>query len=237
MVEYPPFMERYFSTGDEVVVFGKLVQLKPRTLDHPETEVVEDGEESSIHLNRITPIYPLTEGLPQKWLRSLIWRTLAGVEAQCMEPRPGLAEFAASILYQGAGLPGRARAIRLVHFPEADHDAERARQRLALDEFVELQRQFQARRRNFETHAPALPCPGDNHLVKPFLAGLGFKLTDAQTRVLRELRKDMSGSASHAPAPPRRCRLGQDRGGGLLRPHGLGKRLRRRRDGTHRNPG
>src|SRR6266404_1468696 len=29
--------------------------------------------------------------------------------------------------------------------------------------------------------------------MKPFLARLGFKLTEAQTKVLRELRKDMSG--------------------------------------------
>ena len=29
--------------------------------------------------------------------------------------------------------------------------------------------------------------------MKPFLAGLGFKLTEAQTSVLRDLRKDLSG--------------------------------------------
>ena len=198
-----PFMEKYFSTGDEVVVFGKPLQLKPRTIDHPETEVVEAGEESSIHLHRIAPIYPLTEGLAQKWLRALVWRTLAGAEAAITEPWPGLAEFAGRIEYEGAGLPSRARAFHLLHFPETEHDAERARRRLALDEFVALQRQFLTRRRNFETRAQALPCRGDNRLVKPFLAGLGFKLTEAQTRVLRELRQDMSG-----PHPMRRLLQG-----------------------------
>src|SRR5215831_6963078 len=77
-----PFMEKYFAVGDEVVVFGKPLSLKPRTIDHPETEVVETGEENFIHLNRITPIYPLTEGLPQRWLRGLIWRTLERFEEQ-----------------------------------------------------------------------------------------------------------------------------------------------------------
>ena len=47
-----PFMEKYFEVGDEVVVFGKPLLLKPRTIDHPETEVVENGEEDFIHLNR-----------------------------------------------------------------------------------------------------------------------------------------------------------------------------------------
>ncbi len=41
-----PFMENHFATGDEVVVFGKPVSLKPRTMDHPETEIIEGGDAS-----------------------------------------------------------------------------------------------------------------------------------------------------------------------------------------------
>jgi ATP-dependent DNA helicase RecG len=72
-----------------------------------------------------------------------------------------------------------------------------------LDEFIELQRQVRLRRVNFESKAAALPAAGDNRLMKPFLAELGFKLTSAQTRVLRELRKDMAG-----PHPMRRLLQG-----------------------------
>src|SRR5437762_2124432 len=53
---------------------------------------------------------------------------------------------------------------------------------------------MQTRRRKFEVSARGLPCSGDNHLIKPFLAQLGFKLTKAQTKVLRELRADMGGA-------------------------------------------
>ena len=91
----------------------------------------------------------------------------------------------------------------MLHFPDTVADTESARRRLALDEFIELQRQIQLRRRNFETKAQALPCGGDNHLIKPFLARLGFKLTEAQTKVLRELRQDLSG-----PHPMRRLLQG-----------------------------
>src|ERR1039457_2954483 len=56
-----PFMEKYFAVGNEVIVFGKPVQLKPRTMDHPETEVMEDGEDPIIHFGRLTPVYPLTD--------------------------------------------------------------------------------------------------------------------------------------------------------------------------------
>ena len=99
----------------------------------------------------------------------------------------------------------RTDARRVHHRPDADTlpDTERARRRLALDEFIDLQSQIQRRRRNFETKAQALPCRGDNHLIKPFLARLGFKLTAAQTKVLRELRQDLSG-----PHPMRRLLQG-----------------------------
>src|SRR5262249_46304342 len=66
-----PFMQKYFQPGDDVFVFGKPSSLRPRTIDHPETEVIAAGEDSNIHINRIAPVYPLTEGLPQRWLRSL----------------------------------------------------------------------------------------------------------------------------------------------------------------------
>jgi ATP-dependent DNA helicase RecG len=81
----------------------------------------------------------------------------------------------------------------MIHFPEELTDVEFARQRLALDEFVALQMQIQTRRKKFELSAKALPCAGDNRLIKPFLAQLGFKLTAAQTRVLREIRADLGG--------------------------------------------
>jgi ATP-dependent DNA helicase RecG len=194
-----PFMEKYFAMGDEVFVYGKLSETKPRVMTHPETEVIEGGEESFIHINRIAPVYPLTEGLPQRWLRGLIWRTLEKSERHIIEPAYGVLASAGSRATpppeRGTpNPPTRANAVHMTHFPEELADVEIARQRLALDEFVELQVQIQSRRKNFESHATALPCGGNNRLIKPFLARLGFKLTGAQTKVLREIRQDMGGA-------------------------------------------
>ncbi len=186
-----PFMQNYFAQGDEVFVFGKLIEIKPRTMDHPETEVIEGGEESFIHIARVVPIYSLTEGLPQRWLRGLIWRTLEKFEAQLDATAP--MQYTAGLI-RDTVLPSRGNAVRMIHFPEEIADVEIARRRLALDEFVELQRQIQSRRKKFEANVKAIPCGGDNRLMKPFLARLGFKLTDSQTRVLREIRGDMGGA-------------------------------------------
>ena len=187
-----PFMEKYFQVGDEVMVFGKMISAKPRTVDHPETERFDPEDEPSIHLNRIAPVYPLTEGLPQRWLRSFLWRTLAEVENDIGEPTPQVALL--NPADRNAPSLTRARAVRLIHFPEEIVDVEKARTRLALDEFVTMQLAMQRRRQKLEASAPALPAAGNNRLMKQFLRGLGFQLTPAQTRVLREIRADLGGS-------------------------------------------
>ena len=193
------WMPDWYAVGREFLIYGKPDSLKPRTIDHPETEFVEPGEDEFIHVNRIVPVHPLTEGLTARVVRSLIWRAL---EQFVAAPRQNSANFPewrmfderlAPLKLGTLAFPSRANAIHMIHFPEELPDVEIARQRLALDEFVELQMQIQTRRKRFESNSRALPCGGDNHLMKPFLAGLGFKLTEAQTRVLREIRSDMTG--------------------------------------------
>jgi ATP-dependent DNA helicase RecG len=187
-----PWMEDYFAVNREFVVFGKVESLRPRTIDHPETELVEPEDDEFIHVNRIAPIHPLTEGLTARVMRTLVWRVLEKFEADIAEPFPAETNRRArsDAPYP---LPSRMSAVRMIQFPEEFSDVEIARRRLALDEFVVLQKQIRERRKKFEANSQALPSGGDNHLIKPFLAALGFKLTNAQTRVLREIRADMRG--------------------------------------------
>ena len=198
-----PWMEDYFAVGREFVVFGKAESLRPRTIDHPETELVEPEDDEFIHVNRIAPIHPLTEGLTARVMRTLVWRALEKFEGDIAEPfevgrvtpRAPLVETEnrRARSYSPYQLPPRANAVRMIQFPEEFSDVEIARRRLALDEFVVLQKQIRDRRKKFEANAKALPAGGDNHLIKPFLAALGFKLTEAQARVLREIRANMRG--------------------------------------------
>ncbi|HVV01780.1 MAG TPA: ATP-dependent DNA helicase RecG [Verrucomicrobiae bacterium] len=213
-----PFLEKNFSPGEEVIVFGKLKSLRPKTMEHPETEAGEAEGESSIHVNRIVPVHPLTEGISARWLRSLIWRALEKYNAALTTGEAGQAANlvgrespradSASVgrTYSRAALPQhpsiptpldaltRQEAIRFIHFPQTLEQAELARQRLAFDEFLALQTGIRQRRARFEAKSTALPCGGNNRLIKPFLARLGFTLTEAQTSVLKELRRDMSAA-------------------------------------------
>jgi ATP-dependent DNA helicase RecG len=180
------WMPDWYTVGREFLIYGKLDdEKKPRVFTHPETELVEAGDDEFVHVNRIVPVYPLTEGLTARVLRSLIWRALEKFEDEIAEP---------DIKLDLKLFPARANAVRMIHFPNELTDVEFARQRLALDEFAALQFQIQSRRKKFEALSKALPCGGDNRLMKPFLAQLGFKLTAAQASVLKEIRADMGGA-------------------------------------------
>jgi len=182
-----PYMERYYKTGDFVHVHGKLTSEKPRTMDHPEAEVAEEGEEF-IHLKRIVPVYRLTDGIKQRWLRGVMWRVVE--------------QFAAAVPNANAELLAGddshwlplAEAFKAVHFPGDLGQTELARERLALEEFIRFQRQIRERRKTFQAKVKALECSGDDRLVKPFLAGLGFEFTGAQQRAWDEIARDMAGS-------------------------------------------
>lgn len=189
-----PYLEQIYRAGQTLVVFGKLKDVKPRIVDHPEVEAAEEGDDVSLHVHRIVPIYPLTEGVSQRWLRALIWRSLSRIEGTVEEPFIG---------FPPLGRMTRAQALVCLHFPGELADADQARRRLALDELIVLQLEFMRRRRNLALKASAPSCAGDNRCIRPFLRRLGFTLTTAQTRVLREIRQDLGG-----PVPMRRLLQG-----------------------------
>ena len=181
-----PYMQNYFNQGDQVIAYGKVNSIKPKTIDHPETEVIEGTDEELAHLNRIAPIYPLTEGLSQRWLRTQMFNALRECQSSVKDPWP---------LSLAPNWPSRAHALAQIHFPDEFDQLEKSRERLALDELVELQRSIQKRRKTLLANASSKLCSGDNSLIKPFLAALDFNCTNSQTGVLREIRHDLqSGS-------------------------------------------
>lgn len=175
------FLESQLAVGRRLFVFGKVSGLKPSTMDHPEFEIVEDDDEQQLHLNRIVPVYRSTEGLPQRWLRGFMWRILSGLDfAEVPDQKLASDKF-------GKRRPDQ---LRQLHFPDSSEEAELSRRRFALEEFTALQRGFARRRNQFRKKAHGHRCTGNNRLIKPFLGALTFQLTDAQTKVLREIRAD-----------------------------------------------
>ena len=174
------YVQKLLAAGQTLVVFGRPKESRGRIyFDHPEFEIVEEEDENLIHLNRITPVYPLTEGLRQRPLRTLIY--LAIQKLNEIEDQPVLPGYVASFQ----------EAISQIHFPATWARWQRARKTLALAELVGIQIVVEHRRRNVSGQ------PGHSHSssgkrVEKFLKQLPFEPTSAQKRTIEEIRTDLA---------------------------------------------
>jgi ATP-dependent DNA helicase RecG len=180
------YVQKMIATGQRIVVFGKpRLRGKRICMDHPEFEVIENDEEISIHFRRITPIYPATEGLSQRVLRSMIYRLLAELPST----DAGLERLAPLNLVKGE----RREAIRAIHFPDNWEVRDAAHEHLVLTEFFAMQMLIASRRVHASIRQGEKHC-GAGALLDRFLKSLPFELTAAQSKVIREIRHDLAAS-------------------------------------------
>jgi len=141
---------------------------------------------------RLTPIYPTTEGLGQKRIGGLIERALKRL------PADAELELLPSALREANGLSSLREALLYVHRPPPDADLNRlafgahpAQQRLVFEELLAQHLSLKRLRSRLRQHAaPAMR--GDGSLRARFLAALPFAPTRAQQRVAAEVARDLA---------------------------------------------
>jgi ATP-dependent DNA helicase RecG len=178
------YVQKMIATGQRLVVFGKpRLRGKRLCLEHPEFEVIEDDEEISIHFRRITPIYPATEGVSQRLLRSIVYRLLEELSDEPIETMvPGDLDST-----------DRRAALHAIHFPETWHARDAARRHLVLEEFFAMQMLIASRRNDSHQRVGAAHC-GKGELLDRFVRALPFRLTSAQEKVIDQIRHDLATS-------------------------------------------
>ena len=63
-------------------------------MDHPDYELIETRlGEPSIHMDRVVPVYPLTESLPQRTLRRILWNTVGQYGGMAVDLLPAGTSF------------------------------------------------------------------------------------------------------------------------------------------------
>jgi ATP-dependent DNA helicase RecG len=177
--------------GARLSCFGE-VRLGPTGLEmvHPEYSFVGAGETAVS--DRLTPVYPSTEGLYQQRLRGLMVQALRRLEESPLE------DYLAPVL--PAEWPGISESLRLLHGPPQDADKESllvgrhpCQQRLALEELIAQRLSLLQVGREREVE-PAMPLRADTELLDRFRRHLGFELTVAQQRVLAEVLDDLAAT-------------------------------------------
>jgi ATP-dependent DNA helicase RecG len=186
------------ARGTRVRVFGE-VRFGPAGLEmvHPEYQRLE-GDTPAKPEDRLTPVYPTTEGVHVGILRKLAQQALERGLASIHEWLP-------EATLQSLNLPPLREALAFVHFPPPGADIAQlvagrhpTQTRLAFEEL--LAHHLSLRRRRAQVTVCAAPVlNGDGRLRERLLEQLPFSLTQAQQRVLREILDDL-----HQPHPMQR---------------------------------
>ena len=193
-----PYLQRVFVADARVVVFGRATvdrkTGKELVLENPDFERIDPAEDQTIHSGRIVPVYRKLGSLTSRALRSTIWHVLQEADA------PDVAEVLPEPVRLEQGLPTRLEALRATHFPpESASMADLAERRtppqraLAFEEIFVLQLALAERRRAVERTPRTAHYEIPDTLRVKLAKLLPFKLTEAQKRVLLEIKADLTG--------------------------------------------
>lgn len=193
------YLASLLHVGDEVIVHGRIEPGKRLQLLHPEIEWLtsrtttpEDQaleDDTPLNMGRIVPIYPVTQGLSQRWFRRMVRTALD-------HSLPELEDVVPSSMRERQHLMPFARAMEQVHFPDTDDEREQARRRLAFEELLQLQVSLALRRSRLAGQIKGRQYHSDGPLIRAFLTRLPFAFTASQQRVLEELTRELC-----APTP------------------------------------
>ena len=177
-----------YKPGTEYTLFGRPTLFNGKfNIAHPELDPIDDRIDNTTGLQGY---YTTTEKMKNAFLNSkalqkMIYTLLAGIQAPLPETLP-----APVIAHQQ--LMGLTDALRNIHFPASINHLRRAELRLKFEELFYLQRHIlrYTRLRNQKLGGFRFDHIGDyfNNFYHHILP---FELTQAQKRVIKEIRADM----------------------------------------------
>ncbi len=179
------------ARGTRIRCFGE-IRRGPQGLEivHPEYRRVQERDAAPLE-ETLTPIYPLTEGVPQGRLRALVSQAMSELDTAAVR------DWVPPRLLQPLGLPTLKEALAYVHRPpreavlsELEAGRHPAQRRLAFEELLAHHVSLKLIKRAVKTD-PAWPLEDQEQLESRFLASLPFALTGAQTRVLKDIDTDL----------------------------------------------
>lgn len=182
-----PFLKDQLKIGKSIYVYGKF----NRTGRNIETanfffeESSDDTEiKDSLNIGRIVPVYSLTAGLTQKWLRKTIFNAL-NIFSDCF------CEFIPTSIMESEDLYNIQKSMKNIHYPGGFDDIERSRHRLIFGEFFLFQLALALKRKNTKKTLKNREYILKRNLLTPFRERLKFEFTADQKKSINEIFKDL----------------------------------------------
>jgi ATP-dependent DNA helicase RecG len=185
------WLEKNLQVGKEYIVFGRANFFSGRfSMAHPEME--EPATENLEAARHFDPVYPSTDKLTQKGLDAKGIRKLVRGLLDTIRPND-IAETLPPYITNGFKLPSRYDALCKIHFPENQDELDAATRRLKFEELFFLQlRLLQLRRRRKSAVRGFVFAKIGAYFNDFYQHKLPFELTNAQKRVIREIRADLA---------------------------------------------
>ena len=182
------YAKQNYRIGTEYLVFGKPTVFNNRiNITHPDIDEASKVDTSAMGMQ---PYYNTTEKMKKMGLNSRSVERLT--KTLVMSLKAPLAETLPDFITQRRHLMSRDEALRTIHYPQDARQLERARVRLKFEELFYVQlnilRYASDQRRKYRGFVFSRVGEVFNTFYHYHLP---FPLTEAQKRVIREIRKDM----------------------------------------------
>ncbi|WP_420601924.1 ATP-dependent DNA helicase RecG [Flagellimonas sp.] len=179
--------------NEPYVVFGRTARYGSTfSMPHPEMELLSEHQQGL--KIAMQPIYPSTEKLSAKGITNRVISKM--VQQLFLECKGQFPESLSSPIIEELRLISKSEALFNIHFPKNQELLAKARFRLKFEElfFVQLQLISKKILRKHKIKGLRFDQVGDNFNIF-FSQHLPFELTNAQKRVIKEIRKDMGSNA------------------------------------------
>jgi ATP-dependent DNA helicase RecG len=188
-----PYWQKLFKVGQTLAVSGKIGYFGGLQIVHPEFDLLsengEDREDEFLHTGKIIPLYPSTEslsriGLDSRGFRRVIRNLLRNYGSQ-------IEEILLESIIQKHQLIYLEEAFQNIHFPKDFTSLQQARTRLKFDELFFMEFMLAYRKHKVSQQEKGIYFSKVGERLKTLVDKLPFELTEAQKKVIREIRADM----------------------------------------------
>ncbi len=174
------YLKSKFSIGQKYRMYGK-IDRKYRKIQIMSPVFDEYG--TTQNTGRIVPIYPLTYNLSQNVIRKIMENAISEVYGNISETLP-------EYLLKKYSLLSINQATKNIHFPKELQDFQKARTRLVFEELLMTQLAL-LKLKYYDKEKIKGIAFSRKHKISEMIEQFPFTLTNAQSRVLNEIEKDM----------------------------------------------
>ncbi|MBZ0199646.1 MAG: ATP-dependent DNA helicase RecG, partial [Ignavibacteriaceae bacterium] len=181
-----------FNEGDIFALSGKPTLTKYGNIQivHPDYDrITEDESIGYLNTGKIIPFYKIPKELRETNIGDLSIRRIIASAVQLYTDH--LTETLPAEIINKHKLLNIVDSVKAMHFPESKELFDRAVKRFKFEELFYLETIVALRKHNYKTKLPGNSLKVRTKLIGEFLKIIPFEFTQAQLRVLGEIRKDM----------------------------------------------